>query len=82
MVEIFADFVTPEPCRNFNNFYLIRGVIQWWSMRKHILKHTQTTNTFHTKIKLHNYILYYREPSYVGIFLIDLGIPLIFTDFQ
>ena len=26
------------PCRNFSNFCLIRGVLQWWSMRKYILK--------------------------------------------
>ena len=63
MVEIFADFVTQEPCRNFSNFYLIRGVLQWWSMRKHFEAYT---------IIAQLYI----------IFLIDLGIPLIFTDFQ
>ena len=33
-------------------------VLQWWSMTKYILKHTQMTYTFHTKIIFHNYILY------------------------
>ena len=37
------------------------------------------TNTFDTKIILHNDILY---SSYIGIFPVDLGMPLIFTDFQ
>ena len=45
------------PCRNFSNFSLIRGILQWWSMRKCILKHTQMTNIFDIKIILHNYIL-------------------------
>ena len=31
---------TGSPCRNFSNFCLIRGVLQWWSKRKYILKHT------------------------------------------
>ena len=39
------------------------------------------TNTFDKKV-LHNYILYYREPTYNKIFSVDLGMLLIFTDFQ
>ena len=39
-------------------------------------------NTFDTKILLHNYILYSGDASYVGIFPVDLGMSLIFTDFQ
>ena len=35
-----------------------------------------------SKIILHNYILYEGELSYVGIFPVYLGMPLIFTDFQ
>ena len=41
-------------------------------MRKYILKHTQKTNTFDTKIILHNYILYKGQPSYIGIFPVDV----------
>ena len=44
--------------RKFSNFCFIRGVLQWWSMRKNILKNTHMINTFDTKIILHNYILY------------------------
>ena len=40
------------------------------------------TNTFDIKIILHSYVSYYGQPSYVGIFPVDLGMPLIFTDFQ
>ena len=39
-------------------------------------------NTFETKMILNIYISYQGEPSYVGKFLVDLGMPLIFTDFQ
>ena len=45
------------PYRKFSKLCLIRGVLQWWSMRKYILKHTHLANTFDTKIILHNYIL-------------------------
>ena len=51
-------------------------------MGKYILKHTQMTNTFDTKIILYNYILYERKPSYVVIFPENLRMTLIFTDFQ
>ena len=40
------------------------------------------TNIFDTKIILHNYILYYGELSYIGLFTVDLGMPMIITDFQ
>ena len=33
------------PCRNFSNFCLIQGVLQWWSMRKYTLKHTHMTKS-------------------------------------
>ena len=46
-----------------------------------ILQHTQMTNTFDTKIILHNYISYKRQPSYIGNFPVYLRMPLIFTDF-
>ena len=39
-------------------------------------------NTIDSKIIIHNYISYWGDPSYVGIFPVDLGMPLIFTDFQ
>ena len=52
-------------CRKFSKFWLFLcislntdWVLQWWSMRKNILKHTQMNNIFDTKIILHNYILY------------------------
>ena len=50
-------------------------------MRKIILKDTQMTNTFDTKIILHNYTLYKGESSYIGIFPVHLRMALIFTDF-
>ena len=34
------------------------------------------------KLYLHNYILYLREPTYVGTFPVYLGMSLIFTDFK
>ena len=37
------------------NSALFEGILQWWSMRKYILKHTQMTKTFDIKIIL----LYY-----------------------
>ena len=46
-------------------------------MGKNILKHTEMTNTFDTKIILHSYILHLGEPSYNGIFPADLGLSLI-----
>ena len=49
---------------------------------ENILKHTQMTNTFDTKIILDNHILYQGVPRYVGIFPVDFGMPLKFTDFQ
>ena len=50
-------------------------------MKKKI-KRKQMTNTFDTKIISHNYILYWGELSYIGIFPVDLGMPLIITDFH
>ena len=44
----------PSTCRKFSNFCLIQGILQWWSLRKYILKHTQMTKTFATKIILYN----------------------------
>ena len=38
------------------------------------------TNTFNTKIIVHNYILYYGQLSYIGIFPVYSGMALIFTD--
>ena len=46
-----------------------------------MLKRTKMTNTFDTKIILHNYILYKGQPSYIIIFQVYLRIPLIFKDF-
>ena len=43
----------PSPCRKFSNFCLIQGILQLWSLRKYILKHTQMTKTFVTKIILY-----------------------------
>ena len=43
---------------NNTNIFFQNLTLQWWSMRKYILKHTQMTNTFDTKMILHNYILY------------------------
>ena len=40
------------------------------------------TNIFDTKIILHNYILYYGELSSIGNFTVDLGMPMVITDFQ
>ena len=51
----FCSCCLVTPYRNFSNFCLIQWVLQWWSMRKYILKHTQMTNTFDTKIILHTY---------------------------
>ena len=44
-------------------------------MRKYILKHTQMTNTFETKIILHNYASHQGQLSYIEIFPVDLGMP-------
>ena len=44
-------------------------------MRKYILKHTQMTNRFHSKIILHNYILYQGQPSYIEMFPVYLRMP-------
>ena len=41
----------------------------------------QITNTIDPKIILQNYILYWGESNYVGIFPVYLRIALIFTDF-
>ena len=61
-----------NPCRKQKkrpaNFCLIRGVLQWWSMRKYILKHTQMNNTFDTKIILHNYTLYEESQAILEFF--------------
>ena len=50
-------------------------------MRKYILNHNYIPNTIGSKIILHNYILDKGQPSYIGIFPVYLGMPLIFTDF-
>ena len=54
-----------HPERILKKFGHLRGchqflaeVLQWLSGRKYILKHTQTTNKFDTKIIPHDYILY------------------------
>ena len=37
-------------------------------MREYILNHKEISNTIDSKIILHNYILYYRDTSYIAIF--------------
>ena len=43
--------------------------------------YTNDEYIFYIKMILHNHILYKGELSYIGIFPVDLGIPLILTDF-
>ena len=46
------------PTTPFKRTSVNSAFLQWWSMRKkNIWKHKQMTNTFDTKIILHNYIL-------------------------
>ena len=56
------------------------SLLQWLSMRKHILKLKKKKKTFVPKIILHNYILYKGDPTYVAIFPVYLRMDLIFTD--
>ena len=56
------------------------SLLQWLSMRKHILK-VKKIKTFVPKIILHNYILYKGDPTYVAISPVYLRMDLIFTDF-
>ena len=46
-------------------------------MGKQILKHKKMKKTYIPKIILHNYILYKGDPTYVGTFPVDSGMPLI-----
>ena len=51
--------------------------LQWWSLRKYILKYEQMTDTFDMTIKLHNYI----PIKDIEMFPVHLRMPLIYPDF-
>ena len=51
-------------------------------MGKQILKHKKMKKTCIPKITLYNYILHKSDPTYVGTFPVESGMPQIFRDFQ
>ena len=57
------------------------SLLQWFSMRKQILKLKKIKKTFAPQKILHNYILCKGDPTYMAIFPVYLRMDLIFTDF-
>ena len=82
LCEFFLHLATSNTLQKFQWFLpYLRGFTM--VVYEKILFEAYTNDQYiGTKIILHKYILFYGKPSYVGIFPVDLGMSLIFTDFQ